>query len=532
MKTRLLFVFAALALVARADIPPPPEASAAQVTARQGTGYVSARRLPAGSTGTVTVVASGNLTNTAIVTGGGSQTIQTPSATATMDGSGNISTPGSIVTGAGGTVGGYTAFGQGTATTAPTASVGFMAPTSVSTKFMFTLPAAPATGVMLNTGASDPTVISFIAPGTSGNVLTSNGATWASSTPSSAAPTVNAQTGTTYTLVLGDANNAVTMSNASANTLTVPPNSSVAFVIGSQIPVQQLGAGATTIAAGGGVTINSPNTLVIGVQYGWVTLVKTGTDTWQLGTLPQTIINPIIATGLTASGSIANDFSGSTGGFKPSTGTFTFTGAVNSSTSGDFDLSAGTGAFKVPTGGLVVPNSSLANRFRSNSSVTAQAPAATTRTYVTGSDIGPFTAAQIKVGTFIEWDMSITKTGAGTATSVFDVAFGTAGTTSDTAQVSFTKPAGVGNADTCHVHITAVVKTNSATGVVLGDFTLTDDQTNTLGGFLGAAKYASVLQVQSSTFNTTTPTHVGLCITTGASDAYTINYCTVKSWNL
>ena len=47
-------------------------------------------------TGTVTVVSSGNLTSTAIVTGGGSQTLQTAAPTATMDSSGNISTPGSV----------------------------------------------------------------------------------------------------------------------------------------------------------------------------------------------------------------------------------------------------------------------------------------------------------------------------------------------------------------------------------------------------------------------------------------------------
>jgi hypothetical protein len=46
--------------------------------------------------GTVTVVGGGSLTSTALVTGGGSQTLQTPAATATMDTSGNISTPGTV----------------------------------------------------------------------------------------------------------------------------------------------------------------------------------------------------------------------------------------------------------------------------------------------------------------------------------------------------------------------------------------------------------------------------------------------------
>lgn len=51
-----------------------------------------------GGSGTVTVVGAGSLTSTALVTGGGTTTVQTPSATATMDASGNISTPGTVGT--------------------------------------------------------------------------------------------------------------------------------------------------------------------------------------------------------------------------------------------------------------------------------------------------------------------------------------------------------------------------------------------------------------------------------------------------
>ncbi len=66
--------------------------------------------------------------------------------------------------------------------------------------------------------------------------------------------TVNAQTGTTYTLVLADADNVVTASNASAITLTVPPS---VFSAGDRITVIQKGAGQVTFAQGSGVTINS-----------------------------------------------------------------------------------------------------------------------------------------------------------------------------------------------------------------------------------------------------------------------------------
>ena len=63
---------------------------------------------------------------------------------------------------------------------------------------------------------------------------------------------VNTQTGTSYTLVLGDANGLVDTDNGSANTVTVPPNSSVAFPVGTQVLVVQQGAGQTTIVAGSG----------------------------------------------------------------------------------------------------------------------------------------------------------------------------------------------------------------------------------------------------------------------------------------
>jgi len=91
---------------------------------------------------------------------------------------------------------------------------------------------------------------------------------------------VNAQTGTSYTLVLTDAGKQVTMTNASASTLTVPPNSSVAFDIGVRIVVIQLGAGAVTLTAGAGVTISTQATSLVMAQYQVATLIKQATNTW------------------------------------------------------------------------------------------------------------------------------------------------------------------------------------------------------------------------------------------------------------
>lgn len=120
------------------------------------------------------------------------------------------------------------------------------------------------------------------------DVLSSVGATGATGAtgPSGAAfDSINAQTGTTYTFVIGDADTVyVTLSNASAITLTVPPNSSVAFDIGTALTFEQTGAGAVTVAPGSGVTINknSADTLVLDGQYSVASLIKTGTDAWTI----------------------------------------------------------------------------------------------------------------------------------------------------------------------------------------------------------------------------------------------------------
>jgi len=92
--------------------------------------------------------------------------------------------------------------------------------------------------------------------------------------------TLNPQT-TNYTLVLTDDAKIVTLSVGSANTLTVPPNSSVAFPVGTQITIVSIGTGQTTITPGSGVTINSAGgALKLRVQYSSCTLIKTATDTW------------------------------------------------------------------------------------------------------------------------------------------------------------------------------------------------------------------------------------------------------------
>lgn len=90
----------------------------------------------------------------------------------------------------------------------------------------------------------------------------------------------NQQTGTTYTLALTDRDKIVELNNASAITLTVPLNSSVAFPVGSSITLLQTGAGQVTVAGAGGVTVNGTPGLKLRTQWSFATLIKRATDTW------------------------------------------------------------------------------------------------------------------------------------------------------------------------------------------------------------------------------------------------------------
>ena len=103
----------------------------------------------------------------------------------------------------------------------------------------------------------------------------------------SAALAFNAQTGTTYTFVLADADNKlVTASNAAAQTYSIPTNANAAFPTGSQINIIQIGAGqvtinavtsGTTTVASTGATSTAPK---LRAQYSSATIIKANTDLW------------------------------------------------------------------------------------------------------------------------------------------------------------------------------------------------------------------------------------------------------------
>lgn len=90
---------------------------------------------------------------------------------------------------------------------------------------------------------------------------------------------------TNYTLVYTDEGKMVEMNyNVDAPlTVTIPLNSSVAFPIGTEISIIQIGSGTTVITGSAGVTVNSYLGLkTIEAQYGVASVVKRGTDSWYL----------------------------------------------------------------------------------------------------------------------------------------------------------------------------------------------------------------------------------------------------------
>ena len=98
--------------------------------------------------------------------------------------------------------------------------------------------------------------------------------------------TINAQTGTTYTFVLTDNGKFITASNAAAQTYSIPTNASVAYPIGTQINLIQIGAGQVTVSATtpGTTTVLSNAATPAGPkcrnQYAALTAIKVATDAW------------------------------------------------------------------------------------------------------------------------------------------------------------------------------------------------------------------------------------------------------------
>ena len=89
---------------------------------------------------------------------------------------------------------------------------------------------------------------------------------------------INAQTGTTYTLVATDQDKMVTLNNANPITVTVPAST---YSAGQYVNIQAIGAGQVTVAGDTGVTVTGTGTK-LRTQYSAATILCTASNTFQL----------------------------------------------------------------------------------------------------------------------------------------------------------------------------------------------------------------------------------------------------------
>ena len=158
-----------------------------------------------------------------------------------------------------------TAFAAGIS---PVATLGFSGSTSGTT----TLQATATAGT--NTLSLPPTTTDTLAGIAATQTLTNK-----TLTSPKINLTLNAQTGTTYTLVAADSGKLVTSSNAAAIVITIPPS---IFAAGEQINVQSIGVGLTSFAAGSGVTVTSTGATsaapILRAQFSACTIICTASN--------------------------------------------------------------------------------------------------------------------------------------------------------------------------------------------------------------------------------------------------------------
>jgi len=134
--------------------------------------------------------------------------------------------------------------------------------------------------------AANTTYILPTADGTNGQVLSTNGTgtlSWATASGGGASySAVRTQSGTSYTLVLGDAGDYIQTTSTTAVTITVPNQVTVTWAADTEIYFEQNNTGQITFVGASGVTINSSETLKTFARYSVVALKRVASDVWTL----------------------------------------------------------------------------------------------------------------------------------------------------------------------------------------------------------------------------------------------------------
>jgi len=133
--------------------------------------------------------------------------------------------------------------------------------------------------------AADKTYTLPATDGSNGDRLTTDGSgtlSWSAVTTGASYSTVRTQSGTSYTLVLGDAGDYIQTTSTTAVTITVPTQASVTWAADTEIYFEQNNTGQITFVGASGVTINSSETLKSFARYSVLALKRVASDVWIL----------------------------------------------------------------------------------------------------------------------------------------------------------------------------------------------------------------------------------------------------------
>lgn len=160
---------------------------------------------------------------------------------------------------------------------------------------------------------------------------------------------------------------------------------------------------------------------------------------------------------------------------------------------------------------------------------TANVTANAADTYLTGSNVN--LAGRIRQGTLLRWVINTTKTAAGLAAPVFNVRFGTAATTADTAVCAQTGTVQTAVADTAWIEINVNMRAVGSGTTAVAQCGLAFNHILATTGFQN--RQFGVIQTTSAGFNSTTsPLQVGISINPGSAGVWTIQQVNVLATNI
>lgn len=156
---------------------------------------------------------------------------------------------------------------------------------------------------------------------------------------------------------------------------------------------------------------------------------------------------------------------------------------------------------------------------------TADVTANAADTYLTGSGIN--VTGLLAAGALFRWRFTMTKTAAGVATPIFNLRYGTAGSTADTSRGTHTLLAQTAATDTGWCDVEAIIRAVGASGQIQS--MLSFRHVNTTTGLANAAQ-EQIKQAISGTFDTTpSGSIIGVSCNPGASGVWTFQSVSVTA---